>query len=316
MNATTFDELQKRDLTFRVEKRQLVDSTTGKTLPLFGTFRADNDFFLGGVVTERYQTIQNEDALDIFPALGEVGLDYRIKRMGAFNGGASVFADVRLPGLDFNVGPRQVGDIVGAGLLAKTAHDGSSKTVTMGYLNRLVCGNGMVLRMKMFVFAIQHTSGAIDKLKKWAGAIHGVVAGIKQFQTTASTLASLPIRQDDIEPIFDDVFRLHSREEWDKSPRIQKRARAILNKFRNQTEYEAQRGTAWALYNAFTNFSDHDLTFRRMAGNPDTPEQTNLRGIMFGAGEALKFTAFNTITARMNEIHKAGLPLMGAKVDD
>ncbi len=316
MNTTTRDELAKRGMDWTVEKHQLKDDRTGRLLPLYGTFRGDTGGFLGGVVTDRYQPIQNDEALDVFPALNESGIDYDIKTMSSYNGGATVFTNVALPGFDFTVGPRQVGDIVGAGLMAKTSHDGSSQSWAMGWLNRFACTNGMILRMKMFVFAIRHTSKATDKLKTWSDAVHGIVAGVGQFRETASQLAELPIQKGDIGPIFDEVFGLQGKEAWDKAPRIQKRARTILDKYQQGTEFVAQRGTAWALYNAFTNYSDHDLTFRRNRANDDTDEQTRLRGILFGGGEALKFAAFNAIAARMNQTHNVKLPLMGAKVDD
>ena len=60
------------------------------------------------------------------------------------------------------------------------------------------------------------------------------------------------------------------------------------------------------MLNAFTNFSDHQQTFRQ--GRGETEEEAKERGKLFGAGQALKFHALKTIATIIHKNHSINLP--------
>ena len=70
--------------------------------------------------------------------------------------------------------------------------------------------------------------------------------------------------------------------------------------------FKKQRVTAWNLLNSFTNFADHSMRFR--GRTTETQEQTDVRGKLFGAGQALKFRAMQTIASVIHKNHSVNLP--------
>ena len=70
-------------LNWDVEKKPLFDENN-KKLPIFGTFRKDNNSFLGAV-TNQYNVIQNDNIFKTAYDLQKAGLDLDYKKSNFFN---------------------------------------------------------------------------------------------------------------------------------------------------------------------------------------------------------------------------------------
>jgi len=290
-------------LAWTVEKEELFDKK-GNVLPVFGTFRSDSHKFLGAV-SDQYEIVQNEELLKMPELLVKAGTEVEFVRAGETDGGERVFAEYRLP---FQIDVRKVGDIVRASLLTSTRHDGKGAVINHVYLNRLVCTNGMTMQTGYALQYARHDSGVDERIEEMKLTIVKASKDVEAFGRLANSLADAVLSMGEIKQITEKVFFESDTNNIYNNPRKQEKARSILSIFEaNDNDiFKKQRGTAWNLINAFTNFTDHRANYR--SSNGETAEQARTRGALFGSGHVMKWHALETIASVVGKSHKLDIP--------
>lgn len=296
-------DIIKSGLNWEVEKQPLFDKSGNEVSK--GNFRSDTSTFLGHV-TDQYHIIQNSRLFQLANNIG--GIKTEFDKAGEMHGGSSVYVRYKFPDLKFDVG--NVGDISEVYFMMSTAHFGGALTFGIEAL-RLICLNGVTAIRRHSLFNVRHTAGAEDKLLMNQQIIKAISTDLNNYKSLmdvfAKTQLSIPIVGNIIENVFNDgeESNIHT------SSVKQNKARSVLNLFElnDNDTFKKQRNTAYALLNAFSNYTDHNINYRQ--SNNETQEQSKARSILFGAGQALKMKALEEITTVLSKDMAVNIPNLG-----
>jgi phage/plasmid-like protein (TIGR03299 family) len=248
----------------------------------FAVVRSDIDHPLG-VVGNRYETVNNRQALSILDGLIENG--GIVSDAGMYNHGATVFATVDLG--HFDVGG---GDVLKRKIRVSTAHDGSGSIKAAMYSWRMICKNGLHGWGKDQSVSIRHT-------KNWRVMMQQArrVLGIADqyfawFEAQATKLASAPAWRADVETIAKNWFNEDTTKGQNAIQQVQELF--VYGKGNNGR-------TWWDAYNGLTEYVDHYQS-------PGRSEEKRERSSHVGAGMKLKQTALRDILQHLNIQHARG----------
>lgn len=277
--------------TVREEKLFTAD---GREVEAKAIVRDSDDEILGHHVGKNWTPIQNADVFGFFDPLIDAGQAI-YETAGSLRGGTRVWALARLGGDDMVIVPK-ADDRVRRYLLLSNSHDGTL-AVSVGFTPiRVVCAN--TLRMALDdkkeskLLKLLHTKGVKDTLEMVRDAVN--VAN-QRFEATAETYRTLASRNIDATTLEKYVYRVFD------SPTPSKSKDAIdglLAKFTRKDQnararYEAigllfergrgndllgVKGTAWAAYNAVTEYLQYE--------RPRSTAESRLDSLTFGEGAA------------------------------
>lgn len=247
---------------WNVRKSPMYTVVEGKQVPVPGRVATvrDNPIRKGqidvlGDVGESYQIIQNEAHAEFLNTLvDESGAHFNTA--GALYGGSQVFITMKLPG-HINVGGV---DPVENYLAMINSHDGSLSLTGMITPVRIVCANTLNLayRQHSSIFRIRHTSGAEKILVQRAReALDITFDYLDEFQKDAEKLIQTSLTQKQFEEIIEAEFGAPEDAGAATVTRADKRVAEITELFADAQTQEGIRDTAWAGFNALTEWADH-----------------------------------------------------------
>lgn len=221
----------------------------------------DTDNTVYGYVTgQKYQPLQNADALEFFKPFQESGL-CKFETAGSLHDGQKIWVLARIEG-----GEREVvnGDVVRSYLLLSNAHDGLTG-VKVGFTPiRVVCANTLAMAHNdaqsklMRLFHSKRTKDALEAVQASVNlATQSFEATLEQYKA----LASKAVNRADIERYVTQVFYNGKQAESDR----EKIAREKLNneiiglfEIGHGNTMPGVAGTAWALYNGVTQYLSYE----------------------------------------------------------
>lgn len=296
--ATAREALEAANLTWKVVTEPVV-TKSGITLDTHRiTVREDTGAPLG-VVGSRYQVIQATDAFAFFDAVTLDPNGPKYVTAGSLMGGKMIWILAKTK----NVIEVVQGDPIEEYLLFTNSHDGS-EPMGMKYTPiRVVCWNTLsaaLLNWKAQAQAgravrFRHTRNVMNRVKE-ARDILGIVDSNRLLlQEAIDMMVHRQVTQEEVDAVIEALL---------PTPPPDKRQTATLNS-RNEirrlfvegkgNENREIRGTAWALYNGITEWSDHIRTSRTQAGKD--PRESRMNSVMFGAIAKAKDEAFCNIMA-------------------
>jgi phage/plasmid-like protein (TIGR03299 family) len=278
----------------------------------YATVRTDTGAVLG-VVSGQYRVFQNREAFDFMDELVGEKLA-RYETAGALRGGRRVWMLARIP-QELRVG--NTDDTILPYVLLANSHDGSLALRVVPTSVRVVCQNTLNLalgRAGSTGLAIRHLDSLEDRVHEARESLGLFLDRIERFQEEVDALAATPLTDSQAKSYFSEVFdlpapgrllerMLDSQEERGRFMRAlleahaerterQKAADArlleqLVENYHNGTNtLPGIEGTAWAAYNAVSQYVDHQ---GRGAGT-----DSKLNSIWFGEGNQLKQQAFAT----------------------
>lgn len=294
-NMSWNDALQEFGIGFNVEKRPLValmgDGESQLVDNLYGIVRTDTNAMFSGVgVNGRYECIQTQSYADIGDRV-TAGLDAQFVNGGSFRGGALVYLQAKLPQ---SIRVRGTDDIIDKLLTFVTSHDGTTCFMLMPTALRIFCQNQMnaLNRAARDGIKIRHTRSADVRLADADRKIVEVMDAYRAFEVKVNHLADQRFTDLQMEAAIRTVFNVKDEVEslGDLHTRTKNNIETVLENFTGGLGINADnRGTAWAAYNAFTQFSDHQ---RRVNKGTDTVESK-----LLGSGANFKHKALKAIDA-------------------
>lgn len=285
------EAMHQGDANFTVEKRQL--DFQGTPVPAWGVFRTDKSVeegFLSQVGSD-YQTIQNPQMFEWADAvLGESGSHYVCS--GTLNGGRQLFAVAKLP-QSYTVGKNDKHDVY---LAFVGSHDRSISNQLKIIHLRLVCNNGLVTVSSAMGGSNRNATrivhrGNVDKRMTNAKTIMARVGNsITDMSERLNVLAKRKITPDAMQHALTGLLG----ENWDTTDNWRKQQQIItISQLFNLPEFPEQEGTAFALLNAYTNYTDHRRMMRSTDIEGTTIERT--QAAYFGSGVQQKTKALEVI---------------------
>lgn len=239
-----------------------IDEKTGLTVPMAGCFATvrDNPVRQGqvdflGYVGNSYKIVQNEDHAEFLNTLvDESGAHF--DTAGAINGGRTVFITMKLPGHMMVGGSDQV-DLH---IAAVNTHDGTGSFAIMVTPVRIVCENTLncAYANHSNIFRIRHTSGLHHSLASKAREVLDMTFNYADaFQQEAEKLINTTMTFAQFEAIIEKEFGAPEDAAAASHTRANQKIEEICELFTEAQTQDGIRDTAWAGFNALTEWNDH-----------------------------------------------------------
>ena len=290
--ATAIEAIKAAKLDYEVALHPLYCETSNGSIIMKNkraTVREDTNMPLS-IVSSRYKVVQNKDAFDFFDnVVGEKKAIYHTA--GALGEGERIWIMAQLPG-EIILGKN---DKVEKYLLLSNSHDGSSAVKMYFTPIRVVCQNTLIMSEKdsKSGIAISHAGSIKDKIKE-ARMVLGIAnKAYDSFEIIAKELVKKEMSDAAANKYFDDLV-------FENDPK--RREENLLNDRFNRLLYLFNEGkgndaediqhTAWAAYNAVTEYCDHCKKY-------NTPNN-RLKDIWFGDGANMKARAYSEILTICN----------------
>lgn len=276
------EAIEAAQLNWRVAQREL-KTIDGIHVPgHFANVRQDSGEVLG-VVSDRYQVVQNREAFDFLDGLIEDGI-IKYESAGALRGGRIVWLLARMPSVD-QIAER---DSTLRYVLFSTSHDGSASIHAVPTSVRVVCANTLRVAVANDI-GIRHTGDVSRKLDIAKRYLSQFDERFTLFRDQARLLAQRKLvgtaAADYIAELFPEVNeRGRARSIRDK------KVEQIRRNYRNdRQQLPAIAGTWWALYNAVSEAVDHN---GRYIGTGRDRAENKFLSTVDGTGANFKAKAF------------------------
>jgi phage/plasmid-like protein (TIGR03299 family) len=248
-----------------------------------------------GVVGRGYHVFQNREAFDFMDAIvGDKLAMY--ETAGGLKGGRKVWMLARIP-KEYRAGPE---DLIKPYVLLVNSHDGSAALRMIPTTVRVVCQNTLNLALRQASggegLAIRHRP-SLDARVKDARAKLGIVAArFDRFDEELHAMLATPLKPRQVESYFDGVLPAEPLPPASPiTPRqLQNRAESI-DAFRRNFDDDSNRlpgvrGTAWAAYNAVSEWADHQRP--RKGATALARAESRLDSVWFGSSHQIKQRAY------------------------
>ena len=252
------------------------------------------------IMSDRYTPVQNSVAFNFFDSVVSAG-EAIYHTAGSLDGGRKVWILAKLNG---NLKVTNT-DVLEKYILLSNSHDGSSAlTMTLTPI-RVVCSNTLAAAMSgrgRNTFYARHTVNVMNRANQAREILGLSEAYFENFMTGVNRMVDKQISQAELEKAFYDIYHLREQkllEEQHKSKRYAIDTTLELFENGRGNDMHDVRGTAWAAYNAVTEFVDH---YRPVGRGTATAEQKTddvvdkrLNSAWFGTGSDIKQTAWDTL---------------------
>lgn len=267
------DAIRMADMAWEVvQTPALIRLTDGNILetPMKVNVRSDNNAFLG-VVSDRYQTIQNREAFSFLSYLS----DFRFISAGIVSGGKTIWMCVEVP--DFSV----LGDNMRMFLVFSATHDGKGAIRAAITPVRPACSNTLNLAFRKAVrsFSLLHKGDVIGKISM-VGSIMEHESNYREvFQLESERLASIRLNNVMVNNLLETLFPMPQEVTNRKKDIIESQRNGVITAY-NADDLGNFRGTAYGFLQAVSDFAYHAEPARMTA----TYRENQMKSVIKGNG--------------------------------
>jgi phage/plasmid-like protein (TIGR03299 family) len=235
-----------------------------------------------GVVSRRYQPLQNLEAFGFFdPLVGENKAYF--ETAGALGDGERIWVMAKMPD------PMKIvpGDECFKYLLLSNTHTGEGSVIVKFTSVRVVCQNTLMLAMEdgQKAYRVRHSKHMQFKLNELAELIAIAQEVFLKSEESFKRLAKVQMINDRLDQYFEAVFpRSETQKNNNEKPQRWDFLREVFNN-KKDLQLPGVRGTLWGAYNAITWFEDYKKPMQF-----EQPSQ-RLERTWFGGGADIKFKA-------------------------
>jgi phage/plasmid-like protein (TIGR03299 family) len=305
----TWDDIQAQGgLDFIPVKERLLSPRGAQPIDAWGIFRPDTGAFLGAV-GESYTVIDHAEGFRMIDGLiGQRG-GAHYETAGALGKGEVVWGLARL-NMPIQVG--NSGDKHETYLLFATSHNGTISHLYRTTFTRVVCQNTLNAALSSkatALFRVRHTANAPARINQAHDALATIGAEVQGIEGKLNFLAQRKMTREAMGSVLDRLFP--QSKGADGKPQDSTRRNNILGdvlrcyESNDRNAFPEQRGTAYNLLNAVTEYTDH---MRSTRGN-DKGESA-----MFGSGDRLKTQAMEVLMQTADGLATVSRPMVYSAV--
>ena len=240
-----------------------------------------------GLVSRRYQPLQNVDAFEFFdPIVGEKKAYF--ETAGVLGQGERIWVMARMPEAMEIV----KGDDCYNYLLLSNTHTGDGSVIVKFTSVRVVCQNTLMMAMEdgQKAYRVRHSKKMQFKLDELASFLAITQKVFQRAQETFQMLATVEMTQAHLDEYFEAVFpRTAAQKKKGERPARWGYLQEIFEATPD-LQLPNVHGTMWAAYNAITRFEDY-----KQPQQEEQPDQY-LERIWFGGGADIKLAALAKAT--------------------
>ena len=234
-----------------------------------------------GIVTERYEPLQNRDAFGFFDTIVDRKIAF-FETAGALGEGERVWILAKMPEAITVVR----GDECQKYLLLSNSHTGKGSIIVKFTAVRVVCQNTLMLAIKngQQAFRVRHSKVMTDRLREISGLISIANAVYANAAELFRRLSKIDLTGPLLEKYLEAVFpKSEAQKKKGKTPPKWVHVMQLLEEI-DDLQMKGVRGTLWAAYNAITRFEDYRLIEGEV-------KETRLNRVWFGSGANAKLKA-------------------------
>lgn len=293
--TTAAEALQAASLDWTVNKFpvQFTDATgaTQMVPRQYVTSRSDNNAPLG-VVGDQYTPLQNVDAFSFFDKVVQDPGGPKYVTAGSLHRGRKVWILAKMPSF-IEVTSE---DVVQEYLLLSNTHDGTRKIEMLWTPIRVVCQNtlSMALSSNINKVALRHTRNFTSKFDDVRELLGIAKQNHEALQMGIDALMSKVISTEEIDEAFQKLIRPVGvgKESSKQSETMQQNILSLFHESPANTLANVE-GRGWGLYNAFTEYADHDRTINQ--NSVSDAESRRVESNWFGRSAEFKEAAYDTL---------------------
>ncbi|HXE54616.1 MAG TPA: DUF932 domain-containing protein, partial [Tepidisphaeraceae bacterium] len=266
------------------------DGVTEAGIPGFvANVRTDTKVVLG-VLGKRYRVFQNRDAFDFMDALvGDKLAMY--ETAGSLHGGRRVWMLARIP-KEYRAGSD---DLIQPYVLLTNTHDGSQALRMIPTTVRVVCQNTLNLALSQSGtegLTISHHPRLETRIAEAQAKLGIIAARFDQFDAELHAMLAKDLSAAEADGYFADLSGVNAPSQTDrqKKGRQEVYGKMLANFDNERNTLAGIRHTAWAAYNAVSEWADHQRRYR----GGDAAEKLNRRldSVWFGSSHQIKQAAY------------------------
>ena len=233
----------------------------------YANVREDTDDVLG-IVTGRYKTVPNREAFSFLSSI--FGSEMLFETAGSLMNGRRVWVMMKIPDW-IEIG----GDAVARYAFISNSHDGKSSVLLACTGVRIVCENtlGAAVRGAQRTYTIRHLGNPSAKIAEARQALEVTVNYYEQFKEYGDKLGLVKVSDRRAKKLTETLLPVEEGL-GDRAARNREEARtAVMHLFKNgtiigdlSTRPENAPDTAWAWYNAATEYADWYRPERKEGG--------------------------------------------------
>lgn len=280
-----------------VKNQNYCRNFAGKVVPVssYSVFRSSDNMELASNVGAGYAVRQNWQHFEFVDALLEANGGSHYDSAGALGNGARIWLSVRVPKADFSIGD----DKHLTYLLFASSHDATLAHISKLTTTRVVCQNTLsaALRDGEKMFRVKHTKQANARLEQAKNLMTGVVQNAQELQAKLDKLSRRKMTRESMLSVINRLFPAPKDAEANTTRR-ENVVTSVLQLFANNDNnaFPEQRGTAYAMLNAITNYTDHQRTARITSNRSGMEVETaRAENAVMGTGDVLKSQALAVI---------------------
>jgi phage/plasmid-like protein (TIGR03299 family) len=250
-----------------------------------------------GVVGAKYKPIQNAEAFGFFDSIvGEGKAIYHTA--GSLLKHRRVWMLAKLPeDIKFESSVTHKEDLLKKYLLLATSHDGTLALKMFFTPIRVVCNNTLNVALNGMAdgISIRHTSNATQKVREAQKALGIAQRYFEKFSTLTKILADTPFTSRQMKNLTELILPSEPGDEATKTQNIRNSIYSLWDG--RGRGIEDFRGTAWAAFNAVTEYADF---YKPVRG--EEQEERKLASIWFGTAANLKQKALDIIKQQIHVV--------------
>lgn len=269
--ANSADALKLAGLDWSVEQRPVYLGNEPTPIPNYKANVRDKDNKVLGIVTDRYQIVQNTEAFSFTDSL--IGGDVRYETAGSLKGGKRIWLLAKMPTA------RVAGDDVDPYLCFTNTHDGSGSVKVCVTPVRIWCMNtlNLALRTAKRSWSMKHVGALELKLREARMTLELADKYMLALDDEANKLANVTVTDEKLEKILNEMFPL-KEDATDRQKDTVKAAKDEIMIAYFMPDIAKFRGTAWGVVNAVADMVDHSKPQR----NTQNYRENNWGRIMDG----------------------------------
>jgi phage/plasmid-like protein (TIGR03299 family) len=243
-----------------------------------------------GVVGKRYRVFQNREAFDFMDALvGDKLAMY--ETAGSLHGGRRVWMLAAIP-KEYRAG---ADDLIKPYVLLTNTHDGSQALRMIPTTVRVVCQNTLNLAMReagMDGLTISHHPRLESRIAEARAKLGIIAARFDKFDEELHAMLAKELTVTEASGYFRGLAGadVPSGSDRQKKNREKVYGQMLVNFDNDRNSLPGMKHTAWAAYNAVSEWADHQRTYRGL--NPVEKLNRRLDSVWFGASHQLKQAAY------------------------
>lgn len=271
-SPTSKDAIVCAGLDWEVERRPMLDSVTGAVIPNWYANVRSTDNSVLGVVGERYQIVQNQEAFDFTDNLIGNGVTY--ETAGSLNGGKTIWLLAKMDSTKIN------GDEIVPYICFTNTHDGSGSIKVCMTPTRVVCNNTLNLALSTAsrMWSTRHLGNLSAKMIEAAHTLELANTYMSELAKEADMLANIKITESDFDNIITTVFPLSDDATKRQADNIIKIRSRIISAY-GEKDIARFKDTGWGVVNAMADFVSHHSIIR----NTENAKERRWGDIMTGS---------------------------------